>query len=190
MRRFGKSVNDSGKGPLVSTKARITMSMSEYLRKYSIIAAIGFALIIMQTSCFGVAPPLGATPDLIFAFVLAVAFLDGIGPGCVAAVASGFFSDVFGCEGASALILFYFACALAVALLVEGRLAKNWASFMICVFSACTLKALYYVLTVSMASLDYSIIDLFGNTIIPEFAVTVIASVPIYFTVKKVTSGF
>lgn len=190
MKRFGKSTSDSGKGLSVSTKARMTMSAAEYLRKYSIIAVLGFVLLNIQTSCFGVAPPFGATPDLVFAFVIAIAFLDGLYPGCIAAVAAGFFSDVFGGVGASAMILFYFACALAIYLVVKDRLAVNIVSFLICTFSACTLKAFYYILKISMTSYDYSIIDLFGKTIIPEFFVTVVASIPIYFAVKKIVSAF
>lgn len=168
----------------------MTMSMSAYLRKYSLIALTGLIMIILQSIVFGVIPLLGATPDMIFMFVLSIAFLDGWIPGCIAAIAGGFFSDVLGSDGATAMILLYFAAALATVLVTDGRLAKNFPSFAITCVSACMLKAIYEVFYVSTISLDYSVIDLFGKMVVPEFASTVLCAIPIYFITKKMINSF
>lgn len=168
----------------------MTMSMSAYLRKYSLIALVGLAVAILQSTLFGVIPFCGATPDIIFMFVISIAFLDGWIPGCIAAIAGGALSDALGAEGATAMILLYFVSVVAAVLVTDGRLAKNFPSFAIVCVSACMLKAIYEVFYVSTTSLDYSIIDLFGKTIVPEFAATALCAVPIYFMTRKIINSF
>jgi cobalamin synthase len=169
---------------------RMTMSMSAYLRKYALLSIVGILIGIIQTSAFGAIPFIKATPDLIFMFVFAVGFLDGMIPGAIAAVAGGFISDVLGSFGASALIFFYLVTVIASCLISQSRFATNFPTWIIISASACTLKAFYSVLLVSTLSFSYSIIDLFGNTVIPEFIYTFIFGIPIFFIVKKIVNSF
>ena len=170
--------------------ARMTMSMSAYLAKYSLISFVGILLALIQTAFFGRVRLFGTTPDLIFMYVFAVGFLDGIIPGSIAAVAGGFFYDALGSDGASPIIFFYLVTVVAACLITESRIAQNLPAWIITTACACTLKALYSLLLVSTISMSYSIIDLFGNTIIPEFFATEIASIPIFFLVRKITNSF
>lgn len=173
-----------------SAGATMTMSMSAYLRKYSLISLVGIVIAIIQSTLFGIIPFFGVTPDMIFMFALSIAFLDGWIPGCIAAIAGGALSDVLGADGATAMILLYFATVVATVLVTDGRLAKNFPSFAITCVSACMLKAIYEVFYISTTSLDYSVIDLFGKTIVPEFAATAVCAIPIYFVTKKIINSF
>ena len=144
-------------------KVRITMSMSEYIRKYLIISVVGIIIVLFQTSAIGLRPPFGATPAL---------------------------SDAAGAAGATPTVLFYFGCAVAISLLAKDRLSKNFAAWGVCSTSACIFAAAYRFFYVSATSLDYSILDLFGKTIAPEFAVTVLSGIPVYFIVRKIYGSF
>lgn len=171
-------------------KVRITMSMSEYMRKYLMISVVGIIIVLFQTSAIGLRPPFGATPDLIFMYIIAISFFDTPAAGSIAAIAGGALSDAAGAAGATPTMLFYFGCAVAISLLANDRLSKNFAAWGVCSTSACIFAAAYRFFYVSATSLDYSILDLFGKTIAPEFAVTVLSGIPVYFIVRKIYGSF
>lgn len=170
--------------------SRMTMSMSAYLAKYSLISFVGIMIALLQTSFFAEIKIFGATPDLIFMYVFAIGFLDGIVPGSIAAIAGGFIADALGTDGASPLIFFYLVTVISACLITETRIATNFLSWIITSASACLLKALYSLLLVSTISMSYSIIDLFGNTIIPEFIATELLSIPLFFITRKMINSF
>lgn len=175
---------------LNADKVKLTMSMSSYLRKYAILGGFGAVLIIMQSTLFGHHDVFPATPNLAYMLVIAVAFLDGAAPGAVFGICAGALADMLGSEGVTPQILFFMLAAVACSIFMGQRLSSGFPAWLLCSAAACAIHSVYTMLYISVTSAGYSLIDLFGKTVIPELWCTLLFGIPIYFTVRKIVRSF
>lgn len=155
------------------------------LIKAGVIALLMIFFALLQTTVFTRLPPFGAVPDLMLAFVIAVAVTEGERWGSVVALFAAVTVSSLGSIGANALPLLYFICAYFTGVLSRYYLRKNAlirlmyqvvAGFLRGIATAVMLAALSRGLTFSSVML---------GTLIPEYFST-LALAPL---VHLATSG-
>ncbi|MBR2370656.1 MAG: hypothetical protein IKA82_01420 [Clostridia bacterium] len=189
---FNKTKRNSSSESLElnADRVKLTMSMSSYLRKYSLLGAIGVILIIIQSTVFGHHDIFPATPNLAYMLVIAVAFLDGAAPGAVFAICAGALTDMLGAQSVTPQCLFFLLAAVACSLFMGQRLSNGLPGWILCSASACAVYSVYTMLYISVTSAGYSLLDLFGKTVIPELWCTLLFGVPIYYIVRTTVKNF
>ena len=155
-----------------------------YLRKALLYGAACLLLGVVQTTVLAPHAPLGVTPDLMLAFVVAIGFWDGERIGGVTGIAAGFLIDALGSTGLSLMPLCYLLIGYVSGLCAGKIFSKNFPSYMIYAMTASLVRGaitlIHLGLVVDQLNAPGRVILLF----LCEFAACSLFAVPVYGMAK------
>ncbi len=145
---------------------------------------------VLQSSLFATLP-LPATPDLILLAVLGLAVYDGEKSGAIAGVCGGVFAEALG-AGASILFLplFYMICGYFFGIVSRLLLNRNFISWLLYIIVGAALRSGLSLIHAMLFETDVNLYLIFTNVVIPEYFITLICSVPMYFAVRMTVRPF
>ncbi len=145
---------------------------------------------VLQSSLFS-ASFMPATPDLLLISVIGLAVYDGERSGAVAGICAGVLAEAFG-GGAHILFfpLFYMLCGYGFGIVSRIFLNRNFLSWMLYILIGSALRACLSIVHAMFTETDINLYLIFTEIVIPEYLITLICSVPMYFTVRMTVRPF
>lgn len=144
---------------------------------------------VLQSSLFA-ALPLPALPDLILVSVVGLAVYDGERSGAIAGVCGGVFAEALG--GASLLFLpvFYMLCGYVFGLVSRVFLNRNFVSWLLYVLIGSALRSALSLVHEMLLETDVNLYLICTKVVIPEFFITLVCAIPMYFAVRMIVRPF
>ncbi len=169
-------------------RRRRSFSLSRLLQPEILwrILCYGFLILILasaESSFFPSLRFLPASPDLLLGAVTAVSLLDTRRASLVFAIAAGLMGDAIGGVGAPLSALLYVAVACVAGALGEKMLPR-YGSYLVLLLPSLLLRAGYSALLYLWAGSFEGLASFVGQRLVPEAAVTAVASLALYFLVK------
>lgn len=140
-----------------------------------------FGSAVIQTSFFMAAGVFPASPDLLLAAVIGIAIYDGERSAAAAGVAAGFLAEALGGDGVMLLPVFYLLIGYIFGIVSRFFLKKNFLSWLVYMLIAANVRLGYSFSYLMITEPDLNLFLAFKNILIPEFIMTVLFSIPIYF---------
>lgn len=146
---------------------------------------------VLQSSLFASLSFMPASPDLLLLSVIGIAVYDGERSGAISGIAAGVIAEAFG-GGAHILLfpLFYMLCGYFFGVVSRIFLNRNFISWMLYVLIAAVLRGGLSLLHSMLTETDINIYPIFADVVIPEYFITLICSVPMYFIVRVTVRPF
>ena len=149
------------------------------------ILTYGTALIILallQTTLMPRFQILGITPDLCLLLIPGIAMLEGPETGGALGLSAGFIECAFGGIGASALPILFFVLGYGIGQLSGRTLSRTFPSYLILAVSLCALRPAVTLAAIGLTAQtsDYDLTVILRGTLLPEFAVNFLFSLPMY----------
>jgi rod shape-determining protein MreD len=146
---------------------------------------------VLQSSFFPAAKIFSATPDLLLITVIGLAVYDGERSGAVAGIAAGVIAEAFG-SGADITLfpLFYMLCGYFFGVVSRVFLNRNFVSWMLYVLIGTSFRALLSVIHSIFSETDINIYLIFTEIVIPEYYLTLLCSVLMYFLIRMTVRPF
>ncbi len=146
----------------------------------------------LQSSFFAAVSFIPATPDLVLIAVIGLAVYDGERSGAVSGICGGVLVEAFG-GGAHMLFmpLFYMLCGYFFGVVSRVFLNRNFISWLLYILIGAALRSALSLVHGIFSETDVNIIYLiFTEIIIPEYFVTLVCSIPMYFIVRAAVRPF
>ena len=142
-------------------------------------------LILASAECsfFSALRFLPATPDLLLCAVVAVSLLDTRRVSTVFAIGAGFVLDAIGGVGIPLCALLYLTVAAVVGSLGEKMLPR-YGSYLVLMIPSILFKELFEFLRILLGNGRDRVWEIVRHLLIPEAAITAVASLALYFLVK------
>lgn len=155
---------------------------------FSLLVFIAGAL---QSSFFASVSFIPATPDLLLICVIGLAVYDGERSGAVSGIAAGVLAEAFG-GGAHMLFfpLFYMLCGYFFGVVSRIFLNRNFISWMLYILIGTALRAGLSVIHAMLSETDINLYLIFTEIVIPEYFLTLLCSIPMYFLVRVTVRPF
>ncbi len=144
--------------------------------KMFLILVLMFVFTILQTTVFGIYKPFGYTPDLMLFFVLTVAMTQKEKTGSVIALIAAIIIDAAGNSGISVLPLLYVGVAYTAGYLTANVLRDSLPIRAAFTGGALILKAIFSLITASIALSSVPVGNIFVDVVLPETGVTLLFS--------------
>jgi cell shape-determining protein MreD len=145
----------------------------------------------MQSSFFAASGFFKATPDLLLISVIGIAIFDGERSGAIAGIGAGVLAEAF-VSGAYMMFfpLFYMLCGYFFGVVSRVFLNRNFVSWLLYMFIGAGLRGLLSVIHSMFLETDINLFLIFTEIVIPEYFLTLICSVPMYFLLRMTVRPF
>ncbi len=144
---------------------------------------------VLQSSLFA-ASFMPATPDLLLISVIGLAVYDGERSGAVSGICAGVLAEAFG--GAHMLFfpLFYMLCGYIFGIVSRIFLNRNFVSWLLYVLIAAALRSGLSLIHAIFTETDINLYLICTEIVVPEYLMTLVSSVPMYFIVRMTVRPF
>lgn len=164
---------------------------SQTIGKILIFSLFVFICATLQSSFFDATGLFPASPDLILAAVIGLGVYDGERSGAIAGVCAGVLAEAFGAGGFIMLLpVFYMLVGFGFGVVSRIFLNKNFLSWTVYMLIAATLRGMLSLVHTVLSESDINLFLIFRDIIIPEFVMTVIFSLPIFFIARLCARPF
>jgi len=163
---------------------------SDYIKKGLCYGGLILFFSLLQVTLVPRYPIFGVSPDLVLSCVLAAAMFEGAKFGAVTGVAAGFFIDAIGSVGLSLSPLLYCIFGYVTGICAEFLFRRGLISFTMAVSVGYFLRGFATVILISAAWKDYSTAFVFLRVVLPEIALSIIFSYPVYFCFRLLAKRF
>ncbi len=161
------------------------------LLKILIFSALVFVMATLQSSFFSSVSFFPASPDLILATVIGLGVYDGEKSGAIAGIGGGVLAEAFGAGGDIMLLpVFYMLVGFFFGIVARIFLNKNLLSWLVYMLIASTLRGMLSLVHTVISESDINLFLIFRDIIVPEFTMTVIFALPIFFIVRLCARPF
>lgn len=145
----------------------------------------------LQSSFFAASGLVSASPDLLLISVIGLAVYDGERSGAVAGICAGVLAESFG-GGAHILFfpLFYMLCGYFFGVVSRVFLNRNFISWLLYILIGTTLRSALSVVHSMLTETDINLYLIFKDIVIPEYFITLLCSIPMYFLVRAAVRPF
>ncbi|MBQ4140333.1 MAG: hypothetical protein IJD70_03250 [Clostridia bacterium] len=146
---------------------------------------------VLQSSLFSAIVFIPATPDLLLISVIGLAVYDGERSGAVAGISAGVLAEAFG-GGAHILFfpLFYMLCGYFFGVVSRVFLNRNFISWMLYILIGAAFRSSLSIIHSMFAENDINLYLIFTEIVIPEYFLTLLCSIPMYFIVRMTVRPF
>lgn len=158
--------------------------------KYLAIFAAVFFTAIVQTGFFLDFRPLGVSPDLCLALVVAVSLRWGAKKGAIVGIMAGFCLDAFSEVGFSLLIPFCFLLGVVIGLFSEDKNTKGFPFFAASMSLSAVLRVLLVFFELCLSAPSFSASGALVRILLPNLLITLIFSPLLYLAVLAVDKIF
>ena len=155
---------------------------SQTVGKIIVFSLFIFLCATAQSSLFPASGFFSASPDLVLCAVVGLAVYDGEKSGAVAGIGGGMLVEAFG-GGAHILMfpLFYMLIGFTYGILTRIFLNKNFLSWVVYMLIAVSAREVLSLIHIFVTESDLNLLLAFTEIILPEFVITLIFSIPLYF---------
>lgn len=167
----------------MNTLRRNQASKAALIKRIIIYGITFFILGVAQCSFFNELSFLSATPNIILGAVAAVSLLDSQRSAAVCGIAAGFMIDALGGTGISISPI----ALLCVALLcseIARKILPTFISWVILLVPASLVGSVFTMANIFLLVGRFQISSVFKSILLPEFILTVIFSIPLFFIIK------
>ena len=167
----------------MNTLRRNQASKAALIKRIIIYGITFFILGVAQCSFFNELSFLSATPNIILGAVAAVSLLDSQRSAAVCGIAAGFMIDALGGTGISISPI----ALLCVALLcseIAKKILPTFVSWVILLVPASLVGSVFTMANIFLLVGRFQISSVFKSILLPEFILTVIFSIPLFFIIK------
>ncbi|MBO5702562.1 MAG: hypothetical protein J6S71_08990 [Clostridia bacterium] len=164
---------------------------SQVLGKILLFALPVFLSGVIQSSFFAASGLFDTTPDLLLISVIGLAIFDGERSGAIAGICAGVLAEAFG-SGAYMMFfpLFYMLCGYFFGVVSRIFLNRNFASWLLYMLIGAGLRGLLSVIHSMFSEVDVNLFLIFTEIVIPEYFLTLLCSVPMYFLIRMTVRPF
>lgn len=151
--------------------------------KGTVIALLMIFFALLQTTVFTRLPPLGAVPDLMLSFVIAVAVMEGERWGAVVSLFAALVISSLGSVGANDLSIVYLAAAYVSGILSRYYLRRNALIRLMYQVVAGFLRGAGTLVMLALVSPEFTLPEVMLGTVLPEYFSTLLLSPIVHFIV-------
>ena len=146
---------------------------------------------IIQSSFFAASGFFRAIPDLLLISVIGLAVFDGERSGAIAGICAGVLAEAFG-SGAFMMFfpLFYMLCGYFFGIVSRVFLNRNFISWMLYILIGAGFRGLLSIVHSIFSETDVNLFLIFTEIVIPEYFLTLLCSVPMYFLIRITVRPF
>ena len=164
---------------------------SQTIGRILLFSALIFLSGSLQSSFFTASGLVPASPDLLLIAVIGLAVYDGERSGAVSGICAGVLAEAFG-GGAHILFfpLFYMLCGYFFGVVSRVFLNRNFISWMLYILIGTALRSALSVVHSMLTETDVNLYLIFKDIVIPEYFITLICSIPMYFLVRATVRPF
>lgn len=141
-----------------------------------------FILGILQCSFFTELSFISAVPNIVMGAVAAVAFLDSMHTSVICALASGFMIDALGSSGISLSPIAFLVIAL-VASEISKKILPTFIAYFAVIIPSVALNSIFTIIKIFFATGELRFLSIFKPILLPEFILTLIFSLPLFFII-------
>ena len=163
---------------------------SDYIKKGLCYGGLTLFFALLQVTLIPRYPIFGVQPDLVLSCVLAASMFEGAKFGSVIGVAAGFFIDAIGSVGLSLSPLIFCVFGYVTGICAEFLFRRGLISFTMSVIVGYFLRGFATIFLVSAVWNDYSTTFVFLRVALPEIALSVVFSYPVYFVFRRLAKKF
>lgn len=136
-----------------------------------------FTSSVLQTTCLSV---FGCVPAITLAIICAMGFICGEKVGAISGIFAGALIDILGGGEFSTSPILFMLCGYACGVFVGWFLSKNLPSFIFYAAFAGILREIFTIVYFILSTGSFSIFQLFGKIIIPEYFAYILCILPAY----------
>lgn len=161
----------------------ISVSPMSFVR-FGVTLVLMILFLMLQTTFFVRFAPFGAVPDLMLAFISALAVSEGKEKGGIWGLVAALLVECLGGTGMNLqlLPLLYFPCGYFIGYAAKEHLSDTIPVRAIYISLSCLLRSIITSIC-SMSLLSANLLQILGDIVIPEFFSTLIMSIPIHVLV-------
>jgi cell shape-determining protein MreD len=174
-------IKEQAKEPLLSSKT---------VGRCLLFGVFLFLTAACQVSFFSATAVFPATPDLLLAAVMGLAVCDGERTGAVSGIAAGVFSEALGGTGIMLMPVFYMLAGYVFGIVTRFFLNRNFLSWIVYMLIAAFARSVWSLLYLAAIETGFNFLTVFSKIITPEFLMTVIFSLPMYFLCRLCAKPF
>jgi cell shape-determining protein MreD len=145
---------------------------------------------LLQTTLLARFRPFGAIPDLMLSAVIAIAMLEGEKWGCLIGMCAAFIIDALGGGAIHLLPLLYMPAGYFVPVATELYFTDSAPVRFLYSAIAGIGRAILTLMLLAMTVTDFSLPGLFLSVVLPEYASTLLLSIPVQILVRTVLHPF
>ncbi len=165
-------IKEQAKDPLLSSKT---------LGRCLLFSVLLFLTAACQASFFSATAVFAATPDLLLGAVMGLAIYDGERTGAISGIAAGVFAESLGGTGIMLMPVFYMMAGYVFGIVTRFFLNRNFLSWIVYMLIASFARGVWTLLYLAATETGFNFVTVFSRIIIPEFFMTVLFSLPMYF---------
>ncbi len=170
-------------------------SRDPFFSKQTVGRIILFSLFIFftaafQTSFFGAAGFFPATPDMLLAAVMGLAMFDGERTGAACGIFAGVMANALGGSGTLFMPLFYMMTGFLTGIAIKTFLTRNFLSWLVYISAGILLRESVTFIYIAAAEKFYDVPLILLRAVMPEALMTLLFSIPVYFTAKLCARPF
>lgn len=174
----------------IKEQAREPLLSSKTLGKCLLFFLLLFLVSSAQVSFFSAAAFFSATPDILLAAVVGLAVADGERTGAVSGIVAGVLAEALGGTGIMLMPVFYMLVGYIFGVVTRFFLNRNFASWIVYMLLASGARGVWSLLHLAATEARFDLPTVFSRIIIPEFFMTLIFSIPIYFLCRLCARPF
>ena len=152
-------------------------------RKIAVYSTLFFLLGVAQCSFFNNLSFISAVPDIVLGAVVAVSMFDTQRTAVVCAIGAGAMIDAMGSSGISLCPVAFLIAAL-ICSEISQKILPSFISLPLLLIPAALVKSAFTILNVYLMSSAHSFSVILKTILLPEFILTLIFSLPLFFIVK------
>jgi cell shape-determining protein MreD len=158
-------------------------SRSAIIRRIIVYGISFFILGIAQCSFFTNLSFISFVPDIVMGAVAAVSLLDSQRSAIICSIAAGAMIDALGGSGLSLSPIAFLVIALIVSE-ISKKILPSFISWLVILVPSALIKAIFTLFNIYFATGELSLFKTFEAILLPEFILTVLLSLPIYYVMK------
>lgn len=163
---------------------------SEKIKKALCYGGLTLFFSLLQITLIPRYPIFGVSPDVVLSCVLAAAMFEGAKFGAVTGVAAGFFIDAVGSIGLSLSPLLYCVFGYVTGICAEFLFRRGVLSFTMAAVVGYFLRGFATIILVAAAWTTYSTTFVFLRVVLPEIALSILFSYPVYLFFRLLAGRF
>jgi cell shape-determining protein MreD len=156
---------------------------SAILRRIVIYSPIFFILGVAQCSFFTELSFISTVPNIVLGAIVAISLLDSEYAALICALASGFMIDALGSSGISLSPISFLVIAL-VASEISKKILPTFVSYLMVLIPSTLINAIFTIIKIFFATKELRFLSIFKTILLPEFILTVIFSLPLFFIIR------
>lgn len=153
-----------------------------------------FVLLFLSAACqasfFSATTFFPATPDLLLAAVIGLGIYDGERTGAISGIAAGVLAEALGGVGIMLMPIFYMVAGYTFGIVTRFFLNRNFLSWLVYMLIAAFARGVWSLLYLAATETGFNFVTVFSRIIIPEFVMTFVFSLPMYFICRLCARPF